>query len=130
MIGIDIDAEAEVVEGKVRALSQATLERLGDDGAKAAAAVRVEPSYAGEAYGVPTGDGLAAIRLLARLEGLLLDPVYTGKAMAGLIDLVARGVFQASDNILFLHSGGAPALFAYRDWFDEAEAPPPAPRSH
>ncbi len=123
VIGIDIDAEPEVVECKVRALSEETLERLGGDRAMPGPAVRVEPGYAGEAYGLPTREGLAAITLLARLEGLLLDPVYTGKAMAGLIDLVGRGAFQASDNILFLHSGGSPALFAYRSWFDQAEGP-------
>ena len=122
VIGIDIDAEAEVVEAKVRALTAATLERLGStaEPADAVAAVRVEAGYAGAAYGVPSDEGLAAIRLLARLEGLLLDPVYTGKAMAGLIDLVERGRFRAGDKILFLHSGGAPALFAYRSWFEKA----------
>ena len=120
VIGIDIDAEAEVVEEKVHALSEMTLERLG--GARRAPEVRVVPGYAGAAYGLPSAEGMAAIRLLARLEGLLLDPVYTGKAMAGLIDLVGRGAFAAGDKVLFLHSGGSPALFAYGRWLDHEDA--------
>jgi D-cysteine desulfhydrase len=58
---------------------------------------------------------IEAVRLLARHEGVLLDPVYTGKAMAGLIGLVRRGHFQPGENVLFLHTGGSPALFAYQD---------------
>jgi D-cysteine desulfhydrase len=56
-----------------------------------------------------------AVRMLARLEGILLDPVYTGKAMAGLIDLVRRGYFDKQENILFIHTGGSPALYVYMD---------------
>ena len=56
-----------------------------------------------------------AVLLLARLEGLLFDPVYSGKALAGLIDLVRSGYFDHADNIVFLHTGGAAALFAYAD---------------
>jgi D-cysteine desulfhydrase len=55
-----------------------------------------------------------AVRLLARLEGILLDPVYTGKTMAGLLGLVARGEFGRGENVVFLHTGGAPALYAYQ----------------
>ncbi len=58
---------------------------------------------------------LEAVRLTSRLEGLLLDPVYTGKAMAGLIDTVRSGIFAASDHVVFWHTGGTPALFAYQD---------------
>jgi 1-aminocyclopropane-1-carboxylate deaminase/D-cysteine desulfhydrase-like pyridoxal-dependent ACC family enzyme len=60
-----------------------------------------------------------AVTLVARLEGLILDPVYSGKAMAGLIDLVKRGEFKPTDTVVFVHTGGAPALFAYRSAFDE-----------
>jgi D-cysteine desulfhydrase len=56
-----------------------------------------------------------AVRMLARLEGILMDPVYTGKAMAGLIDLVRRGYFDKQENILFIHTGGSPALYVYMD---------------
>ena len=70
--------------------------------------------YAGEGYGVLTSEAVEAIKLVAQTEGILLDPVYTGKAMAGLIDLVRRGRFQKDDNIVFVHTGGTPALFVYR----------------
>jgi D-cysteine desulfhydrase len=56
-----------------------------------------------------------AVQLLARTEAILLDPVYTGKAMAGLIDLVRKGYFKKNENVLFVHTGGSPALFAYTD---------------
>jgi 1-aminocyclopropane-1-carboxylate deaminase/D-cysteine desulfhydrase-like pyridoxal-dependent ACC family enzyme len=62
---------------------------------------------------------VAAVRRVARCEGLLLDPVYSGKAMAGLIDLVARGAFAPDQCLLFVHTGGTPALFAYSDVFAE-----------
>ena len=64
-------------------------------------------------YGIPTDGTIEAIRLAARHEGLLLDPVYTGKAMAGLIDLCRKGFFGKDQNVVFLHTGGAAALFAY-----------------
>jgi D-cysteine desulfhydrase family pyridoxal phosphate-dependent enzyme len=69
--------------------------------------------YIGAAYGVPTDDGLAAIRLVARTEGILLEPTYTAKAMAGLIDHVRRGIIGRDETVVFVHTGGLPALFAY-----------------
>ena len=75
--------------------------------------VTVLGDYQGGGYGVPTRAGLDAIALLARTEGLLLDPVYTGKAMAALIDR-AR-LRQLRQPVIFLHSGGVPALFAYAE---------------
>jgi 1-aminocyclopropane-1-carboxylate deaminase/D-cysteine desulfhydrase-like pyridoxal-dependent ACC family enzyme len=71
--------------------------------------------YVGEGYGVPTPASLAAIRLAARTEGLLLDPVYTGKAMAGLIDHARRGLVGQDNTVVFIHTGGLPALFAFKD---------------
>lgn len=71
--------------------------------------------YVGPGYGLPTKEMVEAIQLLARTEGILTDPVYTGKVLAGLIDLVKKGTFKDSDNILFLHTGGSPALYAYED---------------
>lgn len=75
--------------------------------------ISVDQNFVGEAYGVPTTACIEAIKLCASLEGLLLDPVYTGKAMAGLIDAIRRGVFSSADTVIFLHTGGSPALFAY-----------------
>jgi len=83
--------------------------------------VNVEPKdvtlikdYAGEAYGVLTPEALDAIKLVAQTEGILLDPVYTCKAMAGLIDMIKHGRFDKNENVVFVHTGGTPALFAYR----------------
>lgn len=70
-------------------------------------------SYVGERYGIPTEAGLAAIHLVARQEGILLDPVYTGKAMAALIGDISEGKLSSEAPVLFLHTGGAPALFGY-----------------
>lgn len=70
--------------------------------------------YVGPGYSLPTPEMAKAVRLLARTEGILIDPVYTGKAMAGLIDLSRKGVFSKNENILFIHTGGAPALYAYQ----------------
>ena len=74
----------------------------------------IERTYVGRGYAVPTSDGTAAIRRLARSEGLLLDPTYTGKAFAGLLDLHASGHFGAEEPVIFWHTGGLPGLFAER----------------
>ena len=71
--------------------------------------------WVGPGYSLPTPGMIAAVRLLASTEGVLLDPVYTGKAMAGLIDLVREGYFATGSRVVFVHTGGSPALFAYRD---------------
>ncbi|RMF83057.1 MAG: D-cysteine desulfhydrase [Nitrospinota bacterium] len=81
--------------------------------------IMVYDEYAREGYGVPNPGMIEAVRLLARTEGILLDPVYSGKAMAGLIDLVRQGVFRKDQVIVFIHTGGTPALFAYREVFQE-----------
>ncbi len=118
-IGIDIDADADGVAARARAVAEGTAELLGVRGGVAPEAVTVVPGYAGPAYGRPTPAMVEAVRLAARHEGLLLDPVYSGKAMAGLIDLVRRGRFGADETVVFLHTGGTPALFAYRSVFDD-----------
>jgi D-cysteine desulfhydrase len=71
--------------------------------------------WVGPGYSIPTDEMIEAVRLLATLEGVLLDPVYTGKAMAGLIGLVRRGEFKTGQRVVFLHTGGAPALYAYQN---------------
>ena len=84
--------------------------------------IRVEPSelvtdqrFIGEGYGIPSAECLEAIKLLARSEAILLDPCYTGKAMAGLIHDVRAGAISPEETVLFLHTGGAPALFSQPD---------------
>lgn len=79
----------------------------------ATAGITLWDDYFAPAYGIPNDDGMEAVKLLARLEGILLDPVYTGKAMAGLIDGISQKRFKDEGPILFVHTGGAPALFAY-----------------
>jgi L-cysteate sulfo-lyase len=80
-----------------------------------------EIAYRGSAYGMPTDEGLEAIRLVAETQGILLEPVYTAKAMAGLIDQIRTGVLGAGQTVVFLHTGGIPALFCYADVFDFAD---------
>lgn len=75
--------------------------------------------YVGKGYSIPTKLMVDAVRTLASTEAILLDPVYSGKAMAGLIDLKNKGYFTDCKNVLFLHTGGAPALFAYQDTFND-----------
>jgi D-cysteine desulfhydrase len=67
--------------------------------------------YVGKGYGMPTSSGIEAIKLAARAEALLLDPVYTGKAMAGLVDLIRSGYFTKKDTVIFIHTGGTPGIF-------------------
>jgi L-cysteate sulfo-lyase len=69
--------------------------------------------YVGDGYGIPTAGMREALLLLARLEGLLFDPVYTGKGLAGMIDLIRKGQFQAGQNVVFVHTGGSAGLFGY-----------------
>ncbi len=78
-------------------------------------AVEVAGGFYGPGYGLPTPGMREALELAARLEGLILDPVYTGKAMAGLIGLVRQGALTARDTVIFMHTGGLPGLFAYPD---------------
>ena len=77
--------------------------------------VNLNEDYAGKAYEEPTPVALSAIKLVAQTEGILLDPIYTGRAMAGLIDLIKQGHFKKDDNIIFIHTGGTPTLFPYRE---------------
>ena len=82
--------------------------------------IMVNSDYVGPGYGLPTPGMVEAVTLTARNEGILLDPVYTGKGMAGLIDLSRKGFFSKDDNVVFLHTGGSPALFAYQQVFASA----------
>jgi len=80
----------------------------------------IENGYAGAAYAAPHPPAMAAIRLLARSEGIILDPVYTGKAFAGMLDMIENGRFAADDILIFLHTGGVPGLWAYGDSLGDA----------
>lgn len=75
--------------------------------------------YVGQAYGIPSPEGNAALRRTAECEGIFLDPVYTGKAMGGLFDLIAKGNLKSARNVIFLHTGGIPGLFAFPEIVDK-----------
>lgn len=117
VLGIGVRAPREEQEAKVFALAERTAEQLGIGGAIARTDVVANCDYVGGGYGIPTPGMIEAVGLLARLEGLLLDPVYSGKGMAGLIDLVRKGHFGPDDNIVFLHTGGSAGLFGYTGAF-------------
>jgi D-cysteine desulfhydrase family pyridoxal phosphate-dependent enzyme len=119
ILGISVDESEEWLKNEVSKLASATSERLGDRIEFTPADVLVNADYCDAGYGVVTEREREAIRLFAEYEGLLLDPVYTGRAAAGMIELVRKGFFKTSDTVLFLHTGGQPALFAdqYTDKF-------------
>jgi L-cysteate sulfo-lyase len=116
-IGIDIEAEPERLRRDVIALASDLAEALEADLGDLDAHAFVEPGYAGASYGAVTDDMRAAVELAARQEALILDPVYSGKAMAGLVGMVRSGAFAPDRPVLFIHTGGTPALFAYREAF-------------
>jgi len=114
VLGISIDAPSADLQGRVAALAENTAALLGEPFAIPAHDILVNGDYLGGGYGVMGEREKEAINLFARLEGLLLDPVYTGRAAAGLIDLARQGFFQSGEQVLFWHTGGGPALFADR----------------
>lgn len=118
VLGIAVGKPRPVMEALVRDLASSTADLLGLRGGIDDAATVVNADYFGTAYGVPTPGMIEAVELAARQEGLLLDPVYSGKAMAGLIDLVRKGSWKTGDDVLFLHTGGIAGLFGYRSTFD------------
>lgn len=114
VIGISVRQPRARQEAWIRTLTTQTLEFLGASAPVPDAAVVVHDEYVGEGYSLPTDGMIDAVRTVARHEGILLDPVYTGKAMAGLVDLVRQGRFRRGQRVLFLHTGGASALYAYQ----------------
>ncbi|AIU87933.1 D-cysteine desulfhydrase [Pectobacterium odoriferum] len=122
LLGISVRAPKAKQEENVYALAQRTWQLLGIPGELPLSAVQVNSDYVGKGYGIPTEGTLEALRLLAQLEGILLDPVYSGKGMAGLIDLIRQGYFRADENIVFIHTGGSAGLFGYRQLFEQTAA--------
>lgn len=117
VLGIGVRAPKEKQEAGVFKLADETAACLGLPGIVSRTDVVANCDYVGEGYGIPTPGMVEAVTLVARQEGLLLDPVYSGKAMAGLIDLISRGHFGRDDNVVFIHTGGAVGLFGYPDAF-------------
>jgi len=119
VLGIGVRAAKEAQETNVYNLAVKTAELLGIPGSIKRESVTANCDYVGGGYGVPTPGMVEAVTLVARLEGILLDPVYSGKGMAGLIDLCRKGHFKKGENIVFLHTGGAVALYGYMEAFSD-----------
>ncbi len=114
VIGMNVSRKKDIQEELIYNLAKVTATHVGCPQPSRDSVVCFD-QYVGEGYSRPTAGMIEAVQLLANTEGILLDPVYTGKQMAGLVDLVRQGYFKQSDKVLFLHTGGSPALYAYMD---------------
>ncbi len=117
VIGIDASAKLSETSDQVARIAKATAELIGVDRALRDDEITVLAGWAGERYGIPVDSTLAAIRLTGQLEGVILDPVYEGKSMAGLIDLIDTGDIPCESTVLYAHLGGQPAINAYSALF-------------
>lgn len=117
VLGICVSRTTEQQQILVETLLREILMKINLDPNLAKGRVICNGHYVGAGYGIPTKAMAKAVKRCAQKEGLLIDPVYTGKAMAGLFDLCNRGVIAKGTNQLFLHTGGSQALFAYREIF-------------
>lgn len=114
LTGINVRRTREEQEPNVYKLAQEVACLLNIQGGIPRDAITALGDWVGPGYSLPTPEMVEAVRMLAQVEGILLDPVYTGKTMAGLIALVRRGTFKKGEHVLFVHTGGAPALYAYQ----------------
>ena len=119
LMGISVRAPKEAQEENVYLLACETAEFIGSSAALNRSDVVANSDYVGEGYGMPTDGMIEAVEMAARHESILLDPVYSGKGMAGLIDLVRQGFYRREENIVFIHTGGAQALSGYRSLFGQ-----------
>jgi D-cysteine desulfhydrase len=115
--GVNVSRPKDVQEEIVYKLAVELAERLGVKGGADRDQIVCFDQYVGPGYSLPTDSMVEAVKLFAKNEAILLDPVYSGKAAAGLIDRVRKGEFAEGSNVLFLHTGGSPALYAYLDTF-------------
>jgi L-cysteate sulfo-lyase len=115
IIGISVSETKETMARYVRTIAESSFDLLGETSEVHDEDIIVLEDYLKEGYGILNSEVAEAIRVVAETEGILLDPVYTGKAMTGLMDRVRKNSFEEGANIVFLHSGGTPALFAYRE---------------
>src|SRR5690606_2682256 len=117
--GVGVRAPKEQQEENVWKLAQQTLDYMGiSQSALSRSDVVANSDYVGDGYGLPTDAMIEAIKLAAQTDAILLDPVYSGKGMAGLIDLIRSGHFKKGENVVFIHTGGAVGLYAYRHLFE------------
>jgi 1-aminocyclopropane-1-carboxylate deaminase len=117
VIGIDASAKIDETREQVERIARNTAEMIGLGRELKDDEITVLEGWAGDQYGIPVQSTLDAIRLTGRLEGVIIDPVYEGKSMAGLIDLVRQGEIARDSNVLYAHLGGQPALNAYSALF-------------
>lgn len=117
VIGINVSRPKEAQEELVYGLVNKVAATVGIQNPVAREKVVCFGDYVGQGYSLPTQGMIEAVRMLAETEAILMDPVYTGKAMAGLIDLVRKGYFDAKEKVLFVHTGGSPALHVYAECF-------------
>ena len=115
ILGIGVNAPQDVQEERVYKLATETADLVGAPDCVVREDIIADCNYIGPGYGQPTDSMNEAVLMLARLEGLLFDPVYSGKALAGMIDYVRQGRFTKGQKIVFLHTGGSAGLFAYAD---------------
>ena len=117
--GVGVRAPKAKQEDMVYDLAQRTAVYMGlNPSVVAREQVVANSDYVGEGYGQPTKSMVEAVKMLAQYEGILLDPVYSGKGFAGLIDLIRKGHFKQGENVVFLHTGGSVSLSGYPDTFD------------
>lgn len=122
LIGVSVSNPSHLCTQRARKIARQAAQLIDADVTFADDCIEVRDEYVGEAYAVPTKEGNDAILLTARTEGVIIDPVYTGKAMAGLIDLAKKGEIGGDKPVVFWHTGGAAGLFAFHELFrDEAE---------
>jgi D-cysteine desulfhydrase family pyridoxal phosphate-dependent enzyme len=112
VLGISVDEPEDELKSRVAGLASGVADLLGNAVTFTPEDVLVNADYAGPGYGVLTEREREAVKLFAKFEGLLIDPVYTGRAAAGMIDLIRQGFFKPDESVLFWHTGGTPALFA------------------
>jgi D-cysteine desulfhydrase family pyridoxal phosphate-dependent enzyme len=116
--GISVSRKATFLRERIAKLAEGAARQLGLSITFSPSEIEVYEEYIGKGYAIPTLECIEAIKLVAKLEGIFLDPVYTGKAMAGLIDLIKKGHFRSNENVIFLHTGGTPAIFTDESiWF-------------
>ncbi len=119
VIGVCVRRERQQQFDRVLRQARATADMTGFNGAVSEDDIHVTDDYLGPGYGQSTPEMIKAMTLAAREEGLVLDPVYTGKSMAGLIGLVRSGYFTSAQTVLYLHTGGTPAIFGYASILDD-----------
>lgn len=126
LLGISVRAPKAAQEENVYNLAVKTAEKLGCPGVVDRDSVVANSDYVGEGYGFPTPGGIEAINMFAQLEAILLDPVYSGKGAAGLIDLIRKGHFNKGERLVFVHTGGSASLFGYLSAFESERVSPAA----